>query len=278
MTPSRLQFDRIGNWSEIKLEIIKRYADEYLKILTSQSKTKFFHVYIDAFAGAGQHISKATEEIIPGSPLNALSVRPPFREYHFIEIAQEKIQNLRDLVGDRTDVFIYEGDCNQILLRDVFPRAQYSQYRRGLCLLDPYGLHLDWKVLAEAGRMKSLDVFLNFPVADMNRNVFWRDPEGVDKLDIERMNLFWGDESWRKFVYQTRDSLFGPYPEKEPTYVVVEAFRERLRKVAGFSHVPDPRPMRNSKGAIVYYLFFACQKEAGARIARYILHRLPETH
>jgi len=268
----RLQFDRIGNWSEIKLEIIEQYARAYSTILAGHAKTSFFHVYIDAFAGAGRHISKATEEMVPGSPLNALTVQPRFREYHFIEIAQEKIQNLRDLVGDRNDVFIYEGDCNQVLLRDVFPRVQYSQYRRGLCLLDPYGLHLDWKVLAEAGRMKSFEVFLNFPVADMNRNVFWRDPEGVDKLDIERMNLFWGDDSWRNFVYQTSGNFF-EYPEKQPTHVVVEAFRERLRKVAGFSHVPDPLPMRNSKGAIVYYLFFASQNQTGAKIAHDIFNR-----
>ena len=91
----RLQFDRIGNWSEIKLEIVKKYADAYSTILSAQTKTSFFHVYIDAFAGAGQHISRATDEMVPGSPLNAIDVRPPFREYHFIEIAPEKIEGVK---------------------------------------------------------------------------------------------------------------------------------------------------------------------------------------
>jgi three-Cys-motif partner protein len=51
---------------------------------------------------------------------------------------------------------------------------------------------------------------------------------------------------------------------------IVDAFRERLRDVAGFKHVPPPIPMRNSKGADVYYLFFASHNETGAKIARHI--------
>ena len=51
-----LQFDKIGYWSEVKLEIIKRYGVEYSKILTA---TGFDHIYIDAFAGGGHHIAKA---------------------------------------------------------------------------------------------------------------------------------------------------------------------------------------------------------------------------
>ena len=46
--------------------------------------------------------------------------------------------------------------------------------------------------------MGSIDMFLNFPVADINRNVLWRNPEGVDTADIDRMNAFWGDNSWRR--------------------------------------------------------------------------------
>ena len=47
------QFDRIGYWSEIKLEIIKEYASAYSTILAAQTGPSFYHVYIDAFAGAG---------------------------------------------------------------------------------------------------------------------------------------------------------------------------------------------------------------------------------
>ena len=103
-------------------------------------------MYIDAFAGAGVHISKATGEYVHGSPTNALLVQPPFREYYLIDIDRQKVTRLRDETKDRKDVHIDEGDCNRILLEKVFPNVRWEQYRRGLCLLDPYGLQLDWKV------------------------------------------------------------------------------------------------------------------------------------
>lgn len=259
------QFDQIGYWSEVKLEILKKYAAAYSRILAAQKNFSLHHAYIDAFAGAGIHLSKATGEFVAGSPLNALAVQPPFREYHLIDIDAERIGTLRKLIGERADVHLYEGDCNKVLLESVFPHVQFKQYRRGLCILDPYGLHLEWKVIQTAGRMKSMDLFLNFQVADMNRNVLWRDPEGVENPQKARMNAFWGDESWRGIAYRTDTTLFGD-PEKQSNEVVAEAFRKRLKDVAGFARVAQPLPMRNSKGAVVYYLFFASQKNTAEDI------------
>jgi three-Cys-motif partner protein len=261
-----IKFDEIGEWSEIKLNIIKDYASAYSRILTSQKRPKLYHIYIDAFAGSGVHISKATRDYILGSPLNALMIDPPFREYHLIDLEPEKVSLLNKFVKGRKNVYVYPGDCNDILLREVFPRVLFKDYRRGLCLLDPYGLHLKWEVIRRAGKMKSIDMFLNFPVADINRNVLWRNPQGVDPADIERMNAFWGDDSWRNIAYSTKENLFGYYVEKEDNETVAEGFRMRLKEVGGFSYVPDPLPMRNSRRAIVYYLFFASQKPVAAEI------------
>ena len=38
-------------------------------------------------------------------------------------------------------------------------------------------------------------------------------------------------------------------------------------------YVPDPMPMRNSRGVIVYYLFFASPNETGERIVRHIFKK-----
>ena len=138
--------------------------------------------------------------------------------------------------------------------------------------MDPYGLHLAWEVIEMAGGMRSIDMFLNFPVADMNRNVFWRNPEGVDPADIARMNRFWGDDSWEQIAYTTDRNLFGE-PEKEENQMIAEGFRQRLRKVAGFKHVPEPLPMRNSKGAVLYYLFLASQKPTAQNIIEDIFEK-----
>src|SRR5262249_24813575 len=154
------------------------YAKAYSTILTARERPSFHHVYIDAFAGAGIHLSRTTGEGIEGSPLIAVGTEPPFKEYHFIDLDGQKADELRRMFAGRSDVLVYHGDCNEMLL-EVLPRVRYERYQRGLCLLDPYGLHLNWDVIRKIGEMKSIEMFLNFPIADMNRNVFWRNPEGV---------------------------------------------------------------------------------------------------
>ena len=54
---------------------------------------------------------------------------------------------------------------------------------------------------------------------------------------------------------------------------VANAFRKRLQTVAGFGHVPEPISLRNSKGAIVYYLFFASPKPVAEEIVEYIFDK-----
>lgn len=266
-----LVFDEIGFWSEIKLEIIRKYASAYSRIMTSQRKPELYHIYIDAFAGPGKHISKRTGDFVLGSPQIALDIDPPFREYHFIDIDSAKIAALNELVAQRPEAYVHEGDCNSILLEEVFPRARYEDYRRALCLLDPYGLHLNWAVIQTAGLMKSIDMFLNFPVADINRNVLWRNPENVDTADLQRMNAYWGDESWRKIAYG-KPNLFG-FEMKEDNETIALAFKQRLYEVAKFQHVSEPLPMRNSKDAIVYYLFFASQQKVADNIIKDIFDK-----
>jgi three-Cys-motif partner protein len=157
-------------------------------------------------------------------------------------------------------VHIFEGDCNEILLEEIFPQVRYEDYRRGLCLLDPYGLHLNWDVIETAGKIRTIDLFLNFPIMDINRNALWRYPEKVREDGIARMNAFWGDESWRDIAYEKRPTLFGDEDVKLGNEEVTAAFQKRMREKAGFRYVPTPMPMRNTRGAVVYYLYFASQQ------------------
>ena len=148
-----LKFDEIGYWSEVKLDVIREYAAKYSMILTARRKPSLYHVYIDGFSGAGIHVRKHSGEFVLGSPLNALAVEPPFRKYYLIDLDGDKVEHLRAVVGDRLDVEIRQEDCNEVLLMDIFPQVRFKDYRRGLCILDPYGLHLDWRVLEAAGKM-----------------------------------------------------------------------------------------------------------------------------
>lgn len=268
-----MEYSHVGAWSEAKLEIVQNYGKEYSRILAKQEGLS--HAYIDAFAGTGTHRSKATGELIPGSPIRALSISPPFADYYFIDINGKKIDTLRREVGERPGVNLYQGDCNELLLNEVYPRVGYEDYRRALCLLDPWGLHLDWRIMATAGRMKSIEIFLNFPMLDANRNAMAVDPSKARADHVARLTRFWGDDSWRDIVYDSDEFFKLEYKRRASFSVLAAAFRERLKEVAGFAHVPEPVVMRTkgTRGPILYYLFFASPNPVANKIVTYIFDK-----
>jgi len=214
--------------------------------------------------------------LLEGSPARALKIDPPFDGFYFIDMAEEKTSHLAGLCSDRKDVVIHTGDATEYLTKTLLPQFRYENYKRALCLLDPYGLHLDWEVIAQSGQSRSIDMFLNFPVMDMNRNAIWHHPENVPESGILRMNRFWGDDSWRGTSYSTSEQgVFWGDPEvvKRDNDAIVGAFCERLRNVAGFERVLTPLAMRNSANAVVYYLCFASQKPVAERIITSIFDR-----
>ncbi|MDD2763373.1 MAG: three-Cys-motif partner protein TcmP [Opitutaceae bacterium] len=270
--------DEIGDWSIDKLAILRAYAEQYSRILKNQPFLSCG--YIDAFAGAGEHKRKATGEIVPGSPVNALHVSHAFDEYHFIDVDPDRVARLREITHENPRVSVHHGDCNRILLDTVFPRFRYEQRRRALCFLDPYGTHLHWEIMATAGLMKSVEIFLNFPVNDMNRNAKRWSLTEVSQKERERMTAFWGDESWHKAMFppDPQSNFLGPLlgqeavveREKAANDSFAKAFGRRLRGAGGFTYVPDPVPMRNSRNSELYYLFFASNNATGAKIANAI--------
>jgi three-Cys-motif partner protein len=120
--------------------------------------------------------------------------------------------------------------------------------------------------------MRSIEIFLNFPIMDINRNLLRCDPTSTSTSQADRLTRYWSDESWRQAAYSTTGNLFG-YEEKTSNEALAKAFRERLKTVAGFDYVPAPMPMRNSKGAVLYYLYFASQKPVASRIVRDIFKK-----
>lgn len=260
-----LKFDEIGYWSELKLEIIEKYGSAYTTAFKNTNLKKY---YIDAFSGAGIHVSKTSGKEIEGSPPRALKISPSFDGFYFIDLNDKKTDYLKKLCAERQNVTIHTGDCNDYLTQHLLPTIQYTKFNRALCLLDPYGLHLNWEVMQLAGQSGAIDMFLNFPVMDMNMNAVWKDAEREAGEGADRMNRFWGGDSWRKVAYAEakQGNLFGPALEKQGNETIVAAFQERLKMVAGFKFVPEPLPMKNKTSAVVYYLFFASQNSTGNKI------------
>jgi three-Cys-motif partner protein len=271
------EYDEIGIWSEVKLDIIKEYAAAYTRIMYAQQRDRIpsLHwIYVDAYAGRGYHLSKASGELVEGSPLVALNTNPPFDEYHFIDSDSSRAERLRDLVRDRPDVFVYSDDCNKVLIEKVFPRADYKKYQRALCLLDPYNIDLKLQVIEAAGKSRSIEIFVNLMIMDINRNAMRKDPDKSIASKVSQLTRLWGDESWKEAGYDKVPTLFDQFvPQKVSNERFAEAFRQRLQKNAGFRFVPKPMPMKNKTDTVIYYLYFASQNEAGRDVVDYLFDK-----
>lgn len=270
-----MRFDEIGEWSRIKLDIVEKYSRAYSDVMSNQ---QFRCHYVDAFSGAGVHINRDTQEMVSGSPLRVLEVADCFCGHYLIDLDSEKADFIRNLCGQlyqTKQVQVYEGDCNDVIT-DILSDKHYRNYDRVLCLLDPYGLHLNWDVINIMGGKEIVDLILNFPVMDMNRNAIWHDHERVLEANKQRMTRFWGDESWLDVAYgpSPQSNMFDDSPqEKQTNETIANAFRDRLRTVAGFQYVPPPIPLNNSRNATVYYLFFASANRTANRIALDIFNK-----
>jgi three-Cys-motif partner protein len=100
---------------------------------------------------------------------------------------------------------------------------------------------------------------------DINRNAMRRNPDESIQSKMDQLTKLWGDESWKEAGYATDRDLFGE-PEKVSNEEFAEAFRQRLKKKAGFKYVPSPMPMKTRSNSTIYYLYFASQKPAAERI------------
>ena len=104
-------------------------------------KDRDFHfAYIDAFAGTGYRELKNDEDVeiprfLAGSARKALEVKPPFREYIFIEEDKDSYTELKNLTNEfpNHNIACINANANQYLT-DLC-RAREWQTNRALVFL-----------------------------------------------------------------------------------------------------------------------------------------------
>jgi three-Cys-motif partner protein len=102
-----------GPWTEIKLEILRKYLHFYTTALQSQ---RFELLYIDAFAGTGSRTSlipsapileqEEQKITLDGSARIALTLEQPFDRYLFIEKKAKRIKKLEQIRSEFPDKYI----------------------------------------------------------------------------------------------------------------------------------------------------------------------------
>jgi three-Cys-motif partner protein len=203
-----------GSWTEAKINTLRDYLQSFQTALKS---TGFHRTYIDALAGDGtwRERSKyagslpglddlereAADEIREGSGLVAIGVEPPFDRYVFNDLNQEKAKLLRERAAERgrssDSVVIKSMDANEFvqnICRKVNPRNQ-----RGVILLDPWGMQVDWSTVERIASTRCLDMWYLFPTQSVVRmlpHAGMPSQAWCDRLDA---NL--GSEEWRTEFY-----------------------------------------------------------------------------
>ena len=273
-----------GEWTREKLEILRRYLDEYTTALKNRP---FRLIYIDAFAGPGNwRLGSPYDEVdygeyndmLKGSPQIALDIiDKQFDEFVFIETNPEHIESLETVKAQNPDrvIEIFNQDANTILPQICDGLGRYD---RAVVFLDPYATEVAWSTVDCIARSRKIDCWILFPLMAITRQMPRKrepDPAWMDNLD----RIFGGREYWHDFYTPTKQaSFFGQGDELEREQgsdQIAEAYRERLKTV--FARIaPTRRPLKNSTNSNLFDLFFAASNPGGAdtavRIADYILN------
>ncbi len=263
-----------GDWTEKKLEILKRYLGAYT---TALKKQPFRIAYIDAFAGTGYRTmeqpeedgnplfpdlaDEASQELLEGSARIALKVEPRFDRYIFIERDSNHCEQLEGLRQEfphlAKDIKIRQGDAN-VVIQDLCSKDWTT--RRAVLFLDPYGMQVEWRTIQQVAETGAIDLWLLFPLGiGVNRMLprSGKFPEGWR----QRLNIFLGTEDWYDAFYKTEmiPSLFGDHQTmrvKAGIEAIGDYFVERLKSI--FPGVAQkPAILTNSANCPLYLFCFA---------------------
>jgi three-Cys-motif partner protein len=275
-----------GNWTEEKLEVMRRYFAAYSQALKHQRFTKW---YVDAFAGTGDRSDGKAEgpvgsslfgedatdvvSVKDGSVRIALGIDPPFDRYVLIEQSKEHVAALQALRTEfpKRSIDIVTGEANDIL-RELAQKTVWRQTRAAV-FIDPYGMQVDWETLEILAATKAVDIALLFPTGPLNR-LLTRD--GNIPIDwARRIDSHLGPCDWRSACYAQEPvtDLFSTQAAHVTKKMTANGLRhfvlQRLQSV--FPYVcEEPLELKNSKGAILYHLFIICvnPSDAAVKLAR----------
>lgn len=231
--------------------------------MTAMAKKKWDGlVYIDLLCGPGRDLEKETGEQFLGSPLIALSTKPPFSHLYLADKSERNIRALEKRIpdADKSRVSLTPGDCN-VVVDDVLKKV--SDRTLGLAFIDPEGFEVDFATLAKLAKRR-IDLIYLFPSGiGVKRNL-----KNFLPLTNTPMDKFWGGKDWRDLPEARRAA--GTLHEETPERIVtslVSAFRRKLKEV-GFSHQDEAVPLKNTKNAQMYHLLYLSHAEVGRKIWR----------
>jgi len=237
--------------TKAKHEILKRYFDAWLPIMTSWTVA----VFIDGFAGPGSYAGGE-----PGSPIIVLDAatnhKPPIRgEVYFLfiekdprrfEILAKNLADRQQPVPSNFHVTALPGEFLQIE-KDLDMIHQKGEFLAPtLAFIDPFGVTgFPWTLVAKILKNPRSEVIVTFMVETLDRF-------GTSVLSTQTREIF-GDDSWR--------SCSGLSKQRERQVCLVNAYRRRLKEAgARFTLAFE---MADSSDRTIYFLIYATQHQKG---------------
>jgi three-Cys-motif partner protein len=252
-----------GDWTEQKLECVSKYLHAYTQIM----KDRDFHfAYIDAFAGTGYRELKHSKDIeipsfLTGSARKALEIKPPFREYIFIEENKDSYVELKNLTDEfpNHNIECINANANQYLA-DLC-RERDWRTNRALVFLDPYGMEVEWTTIELIAHTQAIDLWLLFPIG-MGVNRLLKNDGKIPIPHHRKLDMFFGRDDWFDEFYQLarQGSLFSEEDELEKRDDILAEIEQYFLECleSAFAMVAkNSLPFRNSKNSLMYLLCFA---------------------
>lgn len=160
VSPDGLPYNDVGPWTEEKHRLVAYYSAQF----SGAMKDKFQkRVYIELYAGAGYSRIRDTDRIIPGSPINALTLKQPFDKYIFCEEDTEKRAALETRVlrhaPQDVEVKFIPRDCDSCVseIAAAIPRHSKTNKVLTLCFVDPNDIGIKFATLRALGASRMMD-------------------------------------------------------------------------------------------------------------------------
>ncbi len=239
--------------------------------------------YFDGFAGSGQIYDKAAKAFFEGIALKVMAIEDPkpFDYYYFVELDKAKAESLKIEIDTRFPEkkdkrYVVSTDCNEKVTNFAAFLKTHSKKKRGLAILDPYGMALNWESL-ETFKGLYCDMWILVPTGIAFNRLLKKDGQISEAWMLKLTNsLGLTEEQVKQHFYKekTNLTLFGEEKETSKSdksiQKLIEIYSERLGQIWKF--VSKPYEMKNSKGSIMFHFIFASQVQAGVKIADDIIN------
>lgn len=289
-----------GSWTVEKLGAFEKYVNAYLTIMNKyRDQFGWKLLYFDGFAGSGtrttnqgadselmmelfreQEISLEQISVYQSAAERVVNIKQRgFDYYYFVDLDKSANDELKEKLypysNQGKNLTFRNTDANSITKR----MGEYliaNEKIKGLVLLDPFGMNLDWETIA-ALKGASVDLWILVPSGVIINRLLERD--GSLK-HIEKLKQYFGltksEIESRFYTKKTDKTLFGEIEKmekvKEPIKRIAELYVERLKIL--FPYVTEnPLVMTNTKGVPIFHFVFASNNKNAMKIAQQIISK-----